>query len=161
MTVMFFFFFLPIIGCRQHGEVYFQLNITLLPLIDWSTNHVPNGLLLNESKVYQLHLGALRHHSLGSIRPAGTPFHSMWEASCSSLREIFRSQPWISHLHGWSLEACCSQACWREHWSAVVFPLPWIPENLNHLLSVQNKDHRGLTRKQDFIWFFIIFPTPI
>lgn len=51
--------------------------LPLRPLIEWSTNHVPNGLFLNESKVYQLHLGALRHHSLGSISPAGTPFHSL------------------------------------------------------------------------------------
>lgn len=48
--------------------------LPILPLIDWSTNHVQNGLFLNESKVYQLHLSALRHHSLSSISPAGTPF---------------------------------------------------------------------------------------
>lgn len=81
-------------------------------------------------------------HSVPSVLLEHLSPLSVCEASCPSLREIFRSQPWISHLHWQSLEACCSQVCLWEHWSAAASLWAWIPENLNYLLSVQNKDHR-------------------
>lgn len=65
--------FLPIIGCRQHGEVYFKLNITHSFLNRLEYKSCTKWFFLNETKVYHLHLGALRHHSLGLITPAGTP----------------------------------------------------------------------------------------
>lgn len=63
--------FLPIIGCRQHGEVYFQLNITRSPLNRLEYKSSTKWALLNESEVHQPQLGALRHHSLGSISAGG------------------------------------------------------------------------------------------
>lgn len=132
--------FLPIIGCRQHGEVYFQLNITRSPL---------NRLEYKSSTKWAF--AKWKRGASASARCAQaslTPFHQcwrtsallpVWETGCPSLREIFRSRL-AAYPHLWSLEACCFRVCLWEHWSAAVFLAAPIPENLNYLLSAQNKD---------------------
>lgn len=139
--------FLPIIGCRQHGEVYFQLNITRSPLnrLEYKSSTKWAFAKWNRSasapsRCAQASL--TRFHQCWQT-PSLLP---VWEAGCPSLREIFRSQL-AAHLPLRSLEACCFQVCLWEHWSAAVFLEAWIPENLNYLLSAQNKDQIGLQQK--------------
>lgn len=144
--------FLPIIGCRQHGEVYFQLNIT----------HSPLNRLEYKSRTkwafskWKQSVSASPRCTQASFTPfdqsCQNTFPHSYGGTMPNLREIFRSQP-CSHLYWWSLEACCSQVCLWEHWSTAIFLLAWIPENRKCLLSVQNKDDRRCKTTADF-WLF-------
>ena len=150
--------FLPIIGCRQHGEVYFQLNITRSPLNRLEYKSSTKWAFAKWKRGASASARCAQASLTRSHQCWRTPFLlPVWEAGCPSLREIFRSQL-AAYLHLWSPEACCFQVCLWEHWSAAVFLEARIPENLNYLLSAPNRDQIRLKVGVTPHWSFCCTP---
>ena len=155
--------FLPIIGCRQHGEVYFQLNITHFSLnrleykscAKWAFSKWKQSVAASprcaQASFTQCHQSCWNTfpHSLCGRRAAQA---CMKYSEANPEYLTFIGSLWRPA----ALRFACKSTDQLQFLSELVYLRIWTIFFLS-----TTKITEGLRRKEDLIWFFMIYPKPI